>query len=367
MATWEEQIVQFPVDGDRHYLKYRTDVIDDPELQRSYQEATGNELRVPQTWKEYAEIASFFNGTEVSGRTVYGSAEVTKRDDLMFSAFISRAAPYAKHPEVGGGFFFELETMTPLINTPGFVEALSDMVAAEQYWPPGGNNFGLSDEIFSFGGGETVFSYSWDDAYVQALQADSPIREAVAAAPLPGSERVWNRKTDSWDEFAEVNYAPYITWGWTSAVTACSANKDAAFDYLGFFSNPENTASDLTIGRFGVNPYRTSHFDVNFWTSEAGWPEQAATSYIDTLETYEASTNRVFDLRIPGVNEYMTSLAAGVAQAIAGQLEPQAALDAVAQEWADITERYGVEEQQRAYANIVQLEDNLRELPLFGE
>ena len=121
------------------------------------------------------------------------------------------------------------------------------------------------------------------------------------------------------------------------------------------------------IGRVGVNPYRSSHFDVGFWTDDAGWPEQAAASYIDTLKTYEESTNRVFDLRIPGVNEYMTSLAAGVAQAIAGQLEPQAALDAVAQEWADITERYGVEEQQRAYANIVQLEDNLRELPLFGE
>ena len=35
------------------YLKYRKDVIDNPEMQKKYKEATGKELKVPTTWKEY--------------------------------------------------------------------------------------------------------------------------------------------------------------------------------------------------------------------------------------------------------------------------------------------------------------------------
>jgi multiple sugar transport system substrate-binding protein len=30
---------QYPVDGDRHYLKYRKDVIDNPEMQKKYKAA----------------------------------------------------------------------------------------------------------------------------------------------------------------------------------------------------------------------------------------------------------------------------------------------------------------------------------------
>ena len=92
---------------------------------------------------------------------------------VMFSAIISRVAPYAKHPDVKGGFFFDLETMEPLVNTPGWVEGVKDFVEAQDYMPPGGNNFGLGDEIFSFGGGQTLFSYSWDDAFVQAMEPKS--------------------------------------------------------------------------------------------------------------------------------------------------------------------------------------------------
>jgi hypothetical protein len=52
---------QYPVDGDRHYLKYRKDVIDNPEMQKKYKADTGKELRVPRTWKEYGEMAKYFN------------------------------------------------------------------------------------------------------------------------------------------------------------------------------------------------------------------------------------------------------------------------------------------------------------------
>ena len=362
VATWGDAMVQFPVDGDRHYLKYRTDVFDNPEMQAKYKKDTGKDLKVPETWEEYNEIAKFFSGWDWDGdgEPNYGSAEVAKRDDLMFSAFISRVAPYAKHPDVKGGFFFDLETMEPLVNTPGWVRGLELFVEAQKAFPPGGNNFGLGDEIFSFGGGQTLMSYSWDDAFIQAMQEDSKIRNKVAAAPLPGALEVWNRKTGQWDKFDTPSRAPYITWGWTAAVSKMSKNQDMAFDYLCFFSNQANTLHDLQIGRFGVNPYRSAHFDPNFWIEKLGWDEKTATTYVETLSGMDLSKNRVFDLRVPGVGQFMSSMAAGVSKALAGQETPQKALDDVAEEWRQIVDRIGQDRVRDAYKNVVALEDNLR-------
>lgn len=359
VATWNGKMTQYPVDGDRNYLKYRTDVFDDPAVQTKYKTDTGQDLRVPQTWEEYNQIATYFSGSDWDGdgQLNYGSAEVTKRDDLMFSAFIDRAAPYAKNPNVKGGFFFDLATMKPLINNPGFVKGLQLFVDAQKAFPPGGSNFGLGDEILSFGGGQTLMSYSWDDAFIQAMEKDSRIRNKVAAAPLPGATEVWNRNTNAWDHFDVPNRAPYITWGWGVAVSNLSKNQDMAFDFLCFFSNEANHTLDLQIGRFGVNPFRTSDFDPNFWQSKLGWEPKTAQTYVDTLSGMEGKPNRVFDLRVPGVNEFMTSMAAGVADALAGQKTPQAALDDVAAEWTQIVQRIGVDKVRAAYATVVALED----------
>lgn len=359
VATWNGNMIQYPVDGDRHYLKYRTDLFDDADLQAQYKAETGNDLKVPETWEEYNEIAAFFSGWDWDGdgEEEFGSAEVTKRDDLMFSAFISRAAPYAKHPDVKGGFFFDLETMEPQINNPGFVRGLELFVEAQEAFPPGGSNFGLGDEIFSFGGGQTAMSYSWDDAFIQAMETTSPIRNMVAAAPLPGATEVWNRDTGEWDTFETPSRAPYITWGWGVAVSDLSENQDMAFDYLCFFSNEANHTLDLQIGRFGVNPFRNSDFDANFWIEKLGWEPNVAETYVATLSGMDGASNRVFDLRVPGVNEFMTSMATGVASAMAGEKSAQEALDQVAAEWSDIVDRIGVDKVREAYANVVALED----------
>lgn len=359
VATWGDTMVQFPVDGDRHYMKYRLDIFDNPEMQKKFKAKTGKDLAVPLTWEAYDEVARFFNAWDWDndGETNYGSAEVVKRDDLMFSAFISRVAPYAKHPDVKTGFYFDIDTMTPLVNTPGWVRGLEMFIKAQDYMPPGGNNFGLGDEIFSFGGGQALLSYSWDDAFIQAMQKDSRIRNKVAAAPLPGSHEVWNRNTGKWDKFDTPNYAPYITWGWTSAVSKTSQNKDMAFDFLSFFSNEANTLHDLQIGRFGVNPYRNKHLEAQFWIKKLDWDAKIAASYVDTLAGMDKSRNRVFDLRVPGVNQFMSSLAAGVSSALAHQKSPQKALDDVAKEWQSIVDRIGKDRIREAYRNVVALEN----------
>jgi multiple sugar transport system substrate-binding protein len=248
--------------------------------------------------------------------------------------------------------------MEPLINTPGFVEALKDFVAAQDLYPPGGRAFTFPQVIHSFGSGDAVFSDSWDDPFVEAMEPGNPLRNKVAAALSPGSRKVWNRKSGKWDAFPDVNYVPYIVYGWTSAVPRSTPHKNAAFDFLGFYANEENHRSDMLVGRFGMNPFRVSDLDARYWTERAGWDEAVARSYVETLDAMSRSRNRVLDLRIHRGQEYVYVLSVGVYRALTGRETPQAALDTVAARWRQLTRRVGIEQQRDAYRHIVTFEDN---------
>jgi len=307
-------------------------------------------------------MASTFNGYKAKGQPAgtpfAGSVEITKRDDLMSTAFINRVAAYAKNPNVKTGFWFDAN-MVPQVNNPGFVRGLTEFVASAKYWPQGGGNFGLSDEITSFGRGDGLFSYTWDDAWSQANQSDSPIKGLVKAAPNPGAEQVWNSVTKKWDTpKGGINYAPYIAWGWSSAIPAASKNKQMALDFLCFFTNKANHAIDLTIGRTGVNPSRTEDFSVDFWVKGLGWSQAATQSWVDTMNNYSKSKNRVFDLRVNGNGQFMGALGDGVAEALAGQKTPQAALDGVAAKWNEIVNTLGKAKVQAEYKMMLVLENS---------
>ena len=371
IARWGDVAYQVPVDGDRHYLQYRKDLLEDPRFRKEFKRETGKSLQVPQTWPELQDIARFFHGRQLYDNNVKGTqsaskdapgisglVEVTVSDALLGNQFIKRAASYAKHPDVKGGFYFELETMQPLINTPGFVRALEDFVAAQDLYPSGGNRMNFPQVIQAFGRGEAVFSDSWDDPFIQAMEPGNPLRNKVAAALSPGSREVWNRNTGQWDHFPDVNYVPYIVYGWTSAVARASRHKEAAFDFLGFYANKQNHQADLLVGRFGMNPFRQSDLDERFWIERAGWSKEVAQSYVQTLEKMKNSNNKVLDLRIHRGQEYVYLLSVGVYRALTGRDTPQAALDEVARRWDRLTRRIGIDKQRDAYRYVVRFEDN---------
>ena len=359
VASWGDMAYMVPIDGDRHYLQYRRDLLMNPKYRAEFRKTHGRDLTVPKTWPELQEIARFFHGRKLpNGAVISGMAEVTVSDALLGNYFIKRAAPYAKHPRVKGGFYFDLETMEPLVNTPGWVEALKDFIAAQDLYPKGGQTMSFFDTINAFGRGNVVFTDSWDDPFVEAMEPGNPLRNKVGAALSPGSRKVWNRKTGKWDEFPDVSYAPYIVYGWTSGVAKSSKHKVAAFDFLGFYTNFRNHHADLRVGRFGMNPFRRSDLDVKLWTKSAGWDREVARSYVETLEAQADSRNRVLDLRIIRGQEYVYTLSVGVYRALTGRDTPQVALDGVAERWHNLTQRIGVDKQREAYRHVVRFEDN---------
>ena len=64
-------------------------------------------------------------------------------------------------------------------------------------------------------------------------------------------------------------------------------------------SAPEQSSEDVTLGKTGFNPYRTSHFASTRAVDEAGMSEAAAKNYLGAIKASLNSPNMVLDLRIP--------------------------------------------------------------------
>jgi multiple sugar transport system substrate-binding protein len=348
--TWNGVQYAWPWDGDVHTLNYRQDIINDPDYQTKFQEKFGYPLAVPKTWKEYQDVAQFM--MEEAGLP-YGWAEVAGRGNGSFHGFSDRAVGYAKHPD-DPAFYFDPETMDARINNPGFVKAMEDWVAALPYAPPGVTTYGFSECKLDFITGVVGLAVNWADVGVAANSPEESTLEPGQAsyAILPGSTEVWNSKTGAWEHFDTPNQPGYAAFGgWIIMIPTNTKNMDAAISLADFMGSPETMTAISETPLSGVNPARVSTLqDVQGWMERAKFPtEENAKAYVDSILNSLLAENVVFQLRIPGYNQYENALELAVSEALTGQKSPQQALDDVAKAWNDITDRLGRQDQLKAY------------------
>jgi len=58
--TVDGKIYGFPSEGDCQFLFWRTDLFNHPEERAAFKAKYGYDLKVPETWKEYLDVARFF-------------------------------------------------------------------------------------------------------------------------------------------------------------------------------------------------------------------------------------------------------------------------------------------------------------------
>ncbi|MGQ9849047.1 MAG: ABC transporter substrate-binding protein, partial [Aggregatilineaceae bacterium] len=166
IIAWGETIYALPYDGDSHMLYYRKDLINNPDYAAEFEAQYGYPLAEPKTWKEYYDIAEFFNGKEVETAGVkapiYGVMEAQKRNTQAFYVYFSHAAGYGKVPG-NPCFFFSCEDMTPQVNNPGWVKALEDYMRSTKLGPPEMVNWDVADTRNYFPAGLSVFNIDWGD------------------------------------------------------------------------------------------------------------------------------------------------------------------------------------------------------------
>lgn len=345
LMSWGGEIKSATMDGDMHMLNYRADLFEDEANKAAFKEQYGYDLAAPVTWDQYYDIAEFFTASDAVD---YGTAEAYRRGGQQFWYFFSHAASYTNNPNTPGAMFFDPETMDAQINNPGWLKALEDYKRGLDFNPPGALNNGSGDVRPLYAGGSVAMNIDWADSGVMGA-TEGAIAGNVRTAMLPGSTEIWNSETESWDTFGTPVASPFLAFGgWQLAVPGDSENQDAAWSFVAEVTSPEVSGQAIVTANTGVNPYRLSHYEnLDNWS--AIFTPQEAESYLTAQRASLDAENVALDLRLPGFFSYTEVLEIELSKAIAGQVEPQEALDTIAEEWNKLTDDFGRDNQLAAY------------------
>jgi multiple sugar transport system substrate-binding protein len=356
-AQYAGKTYTIPLDGDFQMVYYRRDLWANKANKTAFKGKYNYDLRAPRTWKEYRDMAEFFNGMDVGGKKISGAIEAQQRNQQSFWLLASRAAAYMQYKGTAQGIFFDVNNMNPLINSEGFVRALTEWKDMQKFMSPNILNFGTGEVRGGFTKScDAALAIDWGDIGSLSGDKDSCVKGKLGSTILPGSNEIWDRDAKKWVTKASVNYAPYAAFGgWSGAVNAKSKNKEVAFDYLAFLSKPENSDADVTNGGTGFNPYRSSHFASSALYVKGGMDKTDADLYLKAIKASLANKNLVLDYRLPGTARYQAAMDVGVSEALSGQKPPKEALDGIAAEWDKISNELGRAKQLNIYRASLKL------------
>ena len=348
-ATYAGKTYMIPLDGDFHMVYYRSDLIDTP----------------PTTWDEYLTVAAAHHGKDLNGdgEADYGSCIAKKKGQQSFWWIISVAGGLLQSKGTGEGAFFDSATMQPLLNNAAFAKALETYKKTMDFGPPDEINLGVGDTRGLFTTGRCALSMDWGDIGTLALDpATSTVQDKVGAVITPGWKETLDRASGNLvpcdtttcpNAIDGVNYAPFASFGgWSGAINAAASQekKDAAYAFLAYMSAPAQSSEDVTLGKTGFNPYRTSHFETRDVWKAVGMSDQAADNYLGAIKASLENPNMVLDMRIPKTKEYEQDvLDTAVSQYIAGELTAEETMQQITDGWNQITDSVGRDVQLKAY------------------
>ena len=359
-ATYKGRVYTVPLDGDFQMVYYRSDL-----LKR-------DGLKPPATWDDYLAMAKRYNGKDLNGdgKPDYGSCIAKKRAAQSYWMSWSVAGSYLQAEGTSQGAFFDAGTMKPLVNNQAFATALDVYKQTTQYAPKDELNLDVGDTRGLFTSGRCALSADWGDIGTLAIDPKtSTVQDKVGTVIMPGSRKVLDRASGQLVDCDAtrcphavdgVNHAPYAAFGgWSGAINAAVDQKvkDAAYDFLSYMSAPAQSNEDVTLGKTGFNPYRTSQFaDTQLWV-KAGMSKEAADNYLGAIRESLQSPNMILDLRVPKSAQYQgVVLDTAVAQFLAGEITRDQAMQQIEKGWDKITDDEGRDDQKAAYADSLNIQ-----------
>ncbi len=350
-ATYNGKVYTIPLDGDFHMVYYRSDLL------------TKDGIKPPATWDDYLTIAAKYNGQDLNGdgQPDYGSCIAKKKGAQSYWWIISVAAGLLQGKGTNDGAFFNTTDMTPLFGpNEAMTKALDTYAKTVQFGPPDELNMDVGGSRGLFTTGRCALTMDWGD--IGTLAPGTFAENKTGATITPGWKQVLDRATGKLvacdattcpNAVDGVNYAPFASFGgWSGAVNAQSpkANQDAAYDFLSYMSSPAISGVDVTLGKTGFNPYRTSQFtNIQPWL-DAGLSQAAAENYLGAIKASLSNKNMVLDLRIPLTKRYEQDvLDTALAQYLAKETDAATTEQQIADGWNGITDEAGKDKQLAAY------------------
>lgn len=332
LPTYKGKRWGFFDDGDMFALYYRKDILEDPKLGAAYKAKFNQDLRVPKTWDEYAQVAQFIS--DQMAPNVYGAAHFRKAGSP------GNQFGFLQEFRANGGRLFDPQNMKAQLASDAGIRTLQQMIAQNKASIPGNNDLDAVAAWAAWLQGKVAMLYSWpptgrmSENYAQRAKAinfvpSSSIVGKVGYAVMPGG-------------------APEMASGYVKALTTDSQNKDAAYLFMQWTTCPAVSLVRVMLPYTLRDPYRMSHYTSPMYRSL--WP--AAKDYLITLS--DSANVAVVDMIMPGWQDYALTLDRMCTAVWAGE-DPKQALTKAAAEWDAVTQKIGVPSQRAAYEQFMKL------------
>jgi len=350
-TSWGGKTYSFMVDGDLLMLHYLSDYFNDADYKKKFEKKFKRELKLPDTWHEYLEVAQFF--TEETPDGVYGSQMLVTPPAYAWGYFFNIA--------VGNGVNYFDENMNPLITSNECIEALDLWKEIIRWSPPGGENMGLNETIGAWQSESTVMALWWFDLAEFSAQQNPDMAERQGGTVCPGWKKDGKLVKRSLMLANRVASIPKNIPEERKMAAAYFIYRLSHNDYSFYYCTDEYSGSD---------PFMESHY-----TDEAAreylkpdplrgvtadWPTN-----VGIFKKFETARNHLdaglacVKVGYPQFNwvggtEYSESMGRNIAKVATGELTSKQAMDATAEEWTKIVQKYGIDSQKQMYAQFVQ-------------
>jgi multiple sugar transport system substrate-binding protein len=358
VGTWNGKIHRVTIDSDCHTMNRRTDVFGDGDLAKQWADwkdkAGLTDWGPPKTWQQVQQVTKFLKGKKVKGKDVYGFLDQPKPwGGFQFYFTASRSTAYTKYPGEKNWMFDE--NMKPLVNNPGWVRAIQDVVDLLPYEPADQINADPGTTAFQqFLPGTGALLEWWGDIGTVAKTSDTAtIGDVLDFDILPASDDVYNFRKGAWEKLSTgPNVAPnmaYLGWG---IYVMKSVDGDAQRHKAAWSAAAHLGGKDLSMWTAaypsGFQPYRKSHTNLDLWAL-AGYDKKYIGSYMDSQSTSYNHPNSAIEPRIPGIFQYYSIAEDELAKVFAGKETAQQGADNVAAAWEKLTDKLGRENQVKYY------------------
>ena len=236
-STWPKGTPNYwalPAMGDALGWVYRKDWFARPELQAEFKEKHGRDLAPPNNWNELKDIAEFFQGREIDGKTVYGAGIYTERGSEGITMGVT-AAMYAwgmqyDNPETP----YEMEGY---VNGPAAVEALE--FYKELYnccTPPGHSDAYMVANLDAYKSGQVAMQMNWF-AFFPGIAKDEDV----------GGDK------SGFFVNPPQNVEASTLGGQGISVVAYSDKQEQALQYIKWFADPEVQKKWWALGGYSCH------------------------------------------------------------------------------------------------------------------
>lgn len=329
------EVVAVPIAAPSLVCYYRRDLL----------KAAGK--KTPVTWDDYQELIDSLEQWAPNLTAVEPLAP-----EFRSTTFFARSLAYTKHPE-NYSVWFDLETGNPVVDSPGFIEAINVAQKAWKKMPTTIREMTPADCRQSILSGKSAMALSYEPLKTERdlSGGDRAKGIEIGVCRLPGSLRVFNRNSNRWETLPPAKvHAPGMcgSLGWALGVTVPEegSNQTAAWNLLATLVDREFDSAWATLPKSICRESQIA--DAPAW-NESGITTEESSQFVDALAQMLRDSQIVSDLPVPAADEFRAAASRAVSKILDGEESSSEIAKSMQSEFDAIASSLGKEELRMAY------------------